>query len=270
MRRSWQIGAALSAAAVGAGAAVAVASVPDGNGVIHACVSVTTAADGTTVPRLGAPNLMVIDPGAGQQCTPAKGTSPGQTALSWNITGPAGPPGATGSPGPTGPTGATGATGHVGPAGSGVTSSVTIAPPTPGAHAKPVADATLGTGPTALTFPVLATEQARATHQIHDISITKTLDRTSAALMRLAGSGRRIPRVVIQWATPAKRKGAKQLEYLTYTLTEVLVSSVATQSPPGTTGAAPRETLSLNFTHFKYSYQPQSTTGGKQAPGLGG
>ena len=37
MRRAWKAGALLAAVALGAGAAVAVASVPDGNGAIHAC-----------------------------------------------------------------------------------------------------------------------------------------------------------------------------------------------------------------------------------------
>ena len=97
---------ALVAACVGAG--VAVAAVPGSGGVITACVNVTTTTGGTTVPFTGqGSNLTVIDPSAGEQCT-----SPSQTTLTWNVTGPPGPVGPTGAGGPTGAPGATGTPGR--------------------------------------------------------------------------------------------------------------------------------------------------------------
>jgi hypothetical protein len=68
------IGAALLLLGV---STVAVAAVPDGNGVIPACRNTR---DG---------GLRVIDTAAGQKC------SKGETPLNWNQTGPAGPPGAS-------------------------------------------------------------------------------------------------------------------------------------------------------------------------------
>jgi hypothetical protein len=78
----------------GLGAGVAVAAIPDGGGVIHACYK-------TPVPAHGTP-LQVIDSGAGGSC--ASGTLP----LTWNQTGPQGPAGATGDTGPQGAPGASG------------------------------------------------------------------------------------------------------------------------------------------------------------------
>jgi hypothetical protein len=81
----------LTLVAAGAGAGVAVAAVPDGGGVITACVNVTTTTDGVTVPNAGSgPNLTIIDPSAGQHCTAAP-NGVAQTTLTWNATGPQGP-----------------------------------------------------------------------------------------------------------------------------------------------------------------------------------
>jgi Collagen triple helix repeat (20 copies) len=101
---------ALILVAGGGAAYAASASIPDSAGVIHGCYKPISNGSVST--------LGVIDtalPG---------GTCPkGETALSWNQTGPqgpAGPVGATGATGLTGPAGAvgpTGATGQVGPAG---------------------------------------------------------------------------------------------------------------------------------------------------------
>jgi hypothetical protein len=93
-------GATVLVLAAGGGAAYAAsASIPDSAGVIHGCYKPTSNGSVST--------LGVIDtalPG---------GTCPkGQTALSWNQTGPQGPAG------PVGPTGPAGATGPAGPAGA--------------------------------------------------------------------------------------------------------------------------------------------------------
>jgi hypothetical protein len=69
-------------------AGVAVASIPDSQGVIHGCY-VTSGG-----------RLRVIDSGKGQKCRPA------ETSLNWNITGPQGKPGPQGQPGLQGPPGA--------------------------------------------------------------------------------------------------------------------------------------------------------------------
>ncbi len=74
-----------------AGTGIALASIPDSSGVIHACYQNPPPAHGA--------NLQVIDTGAGGSC------GGGMAALTWNQTGPQGPAGATGATGPQGPAG---------------------------------------------------------------------------------------------------------------------------------------------------------------------
>jgi uncharacterized membrane protein len=104
-RRTVAVG--IVALAVSAGVAtLAYASIPDGNGVIHACYGVNGhgQVDGNA-------SLRVIDPAStntnGQAC------KNNEKALDWSQTGP------TGATGPQGPQGPTGATGPQGPEGSG-------------------------------------------------------------------------------------------------------------------------------------------------------
>jgi hypothetical protein len=79
---------------------VAYASIPDSQGVIHACRKNNGGA------------LRVIDTDARQTCTS------NETALDWSQTGPQGP---AGSAGPAGPAGPQGPEGPPGPAGTGAT-----------------------------------------------------------------------------------------------------------------------------------------------------
>ena len=113
------------------GVATAVqASIPDANGVIHACYYTPGKLSGTTM-RAG--DLRVIDTAKGQQC------NADETPLTWNqrgVTGPTGAKGATGATGETGPTGstgptgATGATGPTGATGTGTTGPTGVTGPT--------------------------------------------------------------------------------------------------------------------------------------------
>jgi len=88
---------ALIAAALGlAIGGIAYASIPDSNGVIHACYNTGANPSGA---------LRVIDTGLNSTC------SKNEKSLSWNQRGPTGPAGSNGTngtPGTTGPTGPTG------------------------------------------------------------------------------------------------------------------------------------------------------------------
>lgn len=98
-KRNVKLIAALGIGVVIGSAGLAFAAVPDAAGVIHACYrSSGGLANGT---------LRVIDSENGDTC------NTGETAISWNQTGPQGPVGATGPQGPQGPTGPAG-TGGVG------------------------------------------------------------------------------------------------------------------------------------------------------------
>ena len=118
-----------TAAALGAGAAIAVGSIPGGNGVITGCYASSTGAyvgvDGQYHQAPGA--LRVIDPslaktgtttvGVGPEPEPARECAPEETQITWNQTGPTGPKGPTGLIGPTGQQGATGQQGGQGSSG---------------------------------------------------------------------------------------------------------------------------------------------------------
>jgi Collagen triple helix repeat (20 copies) len=98
-------GAAALVLVAGGGAAYAAsASIPDSAGVIHGCFKPTSG--GNESP------LGVID-----TALPGGKCPRGETALSWNQTGPQGPAGQAGPAGPAGPVGATGAQGPAGPVG---------------------------------------------------------------------------------------------------------------------------------------------------------
>jgi hypothetical protein len=216
--------------AVGGGAAFAVASIPDGNGVIHACVLLSDPPPGGQ-PVPGA-NLHITD-----SSSPSCGAS--EQPLSWNVTGP------TGQTGPGGPIGPAGA------AGPGTT--VNLASPPIRNSAKAVATLKLGTGRSAIETNLLGFSVVQSSGQgtgktkIHDLSFTKKADKASAALFKACASGKHFPAVTIT----ARKAGKGQQEYLKITLTDVIISS-AQNAPSGGGGKQPQEHISLNFAKIAF------------------
>lgn len=117
-----------TAAALGAGAAVAVGSIPGSGGTITGCYAGTTGAyiGGDAYDPPGA--LRVIDPslptqtvGTGTETSPYgnadRECQPEETQITWSQSGPAGPTGPSGPTGPEGPAGGKGDSG--GPGGAG-------------------------------------------------------------------------------------------------------------------------------------------------------
>jgi type VI protein secretion system component Hcp len=100
-----------TAAALGAGAAVAIGQIPGTDGTITACYAgIPPGADGPSG------TLRVIDPSAafdGNSTWPNNACGPDETILTWNQQGPPGPAGPQGPVGPQGPTGSQGAPGTV-------------------------------------------------------------------------------------------------------------------------------------------------------------
>lgn len=90
-----------------------------------------------------------------------------------------------------------------------------------------------------------------------DISVTKYLDKSTPALMGLCSKGDHVDKAKIH----VRKAGGTQLEYLTYELEQVFVTSVST----GGSGGEDRltENISLNFRKFKVTYQQQDAKGGK-------
>jgi hypothetical protein len=253
----------------GGGAALAVASVPDSNGVISACVPET--ATGTTTVPVGGPNLRIIDTNAGQGCTSTGPTT--EHSVTWNAAGPQGPTGPAGAQGPAGAPGQTGAAGPAVTVAQGHTFTiaggqvitvgnspgVTIAPP-PINTRHPVGQVSLGSGAQALLFNVAGLNLVQGgtaasgggggagKAAIHDITITKTVDKSSPTLFKFCANGKHIPKVSI-----SLRKAGRT--YLTYKLTDVVISSYQTGGSGNT--SQPTESLSLNFTKIEVTYAKQ-------------
>jgi type VI secretion system Hcp family effector len=260
-RPAWAV-ALIAAGAAGAGGAIAVASVPDSSGVIHACVEEV---GGVPVTE---PNVRIIDPNANpaQTCSSTVGKGSEQ-AISWNTTGPPGLPGSPGPPGSVGPQGPEGQTLTINGETftiSGINRTGTIentTPPplqgNPGGHA--VGTLTLGSAQGALAFNVLAwgvrqqgTAQSSGAGagrtKVSDLQITKVVDKASAKLFQACASGQHYKR-----ATLVLRK-AGGTQYLTIKLTDVLVSSY--EQSNGSAGK-PTESVSLNFSKIQYKYAAQ-------------
>lgn len=121
-------GAAVAAAAITAG--IAVASIPDGAGNIHACY------------KRDSGMLRAIDPGAGDTCK-----APSEGGLQWNVIPP------TGSTGPQGPQGPAGPQGQKGPPGARGANAVTFDPQTMTVSAFAFAAQQIGGFSVTLTCP---------------------------------------------------------------------------------------------------------------------
>jgi type VI secretion system Hcp family effector len=189
-------------------------------------------------------------------------------------TGPEGPPGttgaigaagATGPQGPPGATGATGAAGATGPAprtrvvkGGG---GVTIASPLLTSQASTLAEVTVKTHAGALSFPILAAQQAGATSaggklrakgkaSIHDILITKKLDASSPKLFQLSTTGKHIKTVTLLYSANAAGKRLK------ITLSDVVISSDQTQETTKS-DPVPQESVTFNYGSIQVRYTQQ-------------
>jgi hypothetical protein len=256
--RSGRAALLLAAGAAGGAAAIAVADVPDSGNVIHACVQLTRNASGQSVPDQATSNVTVIDTDAGQRCIPPDGTIQNQTELTWNTVGQPGQPGLPGAPGQPGTPGQPGASGAPG---SGNTFTITLPPIT--AHGSAFGVVTVSTNGPPLTFEILGlTTIGKGAYgtgggggagkvSVHEISVTKYVDKASPKLFQATSIGTHIPKVTIQLAKAGK-------VYLQYTLTNVLITSVQLG---GGGGSAPRENVTFAYGAIKIQYTQQTAKG---------
>ena len=93
---------------------------------------------------------------------------------------------------------------------------------------------------------------------VQDLSLTKFIDRASAALMLNCCKGTHLDSAEL---TVAKAGGTESVDYLVIKLTKVLISSVST----GGSGGEDRltENVTLNFEKVEVNYQPQRDDGSK-------
>jgi len=90
---------------------------------------------------------------------------------------------------------------------------------------------------------------------MQDISLTTYVDKSSPFLMKFCANGTHIPTATLV----VRKAGTTPVEFMKFTFTEVIVSSLST----GGSGGEDRLTqnISLNFAHIKYEYTPQDSTG---------
>ena len=90
-----------------------------------------------------------------------------------------------------------------------------------------------------------------------DISISKLLDKASPLLMQAVANGKANKSVTLYGAAAGgERSGA---DFLTITLSDVLVSSFQESGASG--GGGLQDSLSLNFTRITFDYKPQNADG---------
>ncbi|OFX21931.1 MAG: Hcp1 family type VI secretion system effector [Anaeromyxobacter sp. RBG_16_69_14] len=94
---------------------------------------------------------------------------------------------------------------------------------------------------------------------VHDVTITKFLDRSTPILLKHCLSGIHIKEA----ALTVRKAGGKPLEYVKIKMTEAIVSSINT----GGSGSDDRltETLGLNFANVEFEYVPQKPDGSGDA-----
>ncbi|SRR5258705_3597371 len=93
---------------------------------------------------------------------------------------------------------------------------------------------------------------------VHDISVTKFVDKSSPVLMLHCANGKHIKEALVTF----RKAGEKPLEYLKIKLTDLLVSSVQEAGHGG--GDLLTESVTLNFGKVTVEYQEQAATGGAQ------
>jgi type VI secretion system secreted protein Hcp len=94
--------------------------------------------------------------------------------------------------------------------------------------------------------------------QITDMSIGKLVDKSSATLYKFCYQGKHIKTGKVHIR---KAAGEKALEYLKYEMDEVFVTSVNTSDSAG--GGIANESISLNFSKIKMTYEVETDTGDK-------
>jgi hypothetical protein len=214
--------------------------------------------------------LVIVGAAGGESCSTLQviGTpGPKEANLRWNQTGPTGPTGATGARGLTGSLGPRGPTNTV-VSGQTLTLSggnvitvggsggLTIASPVVRNTDSPLGGVVLSTTSTALKFNLLAVAltpntQTSATGQSSGhrggISITKTIDKSSAKLLQACATGQHFKTAVIT----VRGNGSKHTA-LTYSLTNVIVTSDQIHTT-GKSSAHPQETLTIGYASIKIS-----------------
>ena len=113
-------------------------------------------------------------------------------------------------------------------------------------------------GETHLAQPAGATGAGRPA--IQDFHVTKQIDKASPLLMLAAASGQHFPSAVLT----AQRPGKQPLEYLTFTLSDLMVSSYQIAAPADQ--PLPADQVSFSFARIEMAYRAQRPDGTLDVP----
>ena len=89
-----------------------------------------------------------------------------------------------------------------------------------------------------------------------DVSFTKTMDKSSPALLQHLSNGKHIPKATLV----CRKAGENPLEYLKMTLEDIIVTSYQTSGAAGG-GEILMENITLNFARYKFEYTLQDAKG---------
>jgi type VI secretion system secreted protein Hcp len=93
-----------------------------------------------------------------------------------------------------------------------------------------------------------------------DLSATMFINKASPKLFLACAQGDHIPKATLV----TRKAGTGQQEYMTITLTDVLISSYQTGGSQG--DERPTDSFSLNFAKMEYEYKPQKKDGSLDSP----
>ncbi|MBV9928139.1 MAG: type VI secretion system tube protein Hcp [Acidobacteria bacterium] len=92
---------------------------------------------------------------------------------------------------------------------------------------------------------------------MRDFKFTMDVNKSSPKLILACATGQHIKSAVLT----CRKAGKGQQDYLTYTLSDVLVSYYRTATPPEGNGVIPRDEVGLNFAKIEVEYKEQNADG---------
>lgn len=92
----------------------------------------------------------------------------------------------------------------------------------------------------------------------HDFSFVKTVDTATPDLCLKSASGEHIGTIEVELC----RSGGDKFVFLTYKMSDVIISSVTTGGSSGNEDGLPTDTVSLNYGKIEWGYVKQKREGG--------
>jgi type VI secretion system secreted protein Hcp len=109
-----------------------------------------------------------------------------------------------------------------------------------------------------ITGDVSNTKRTSGKPNFQDFTVTKYTDLSTVPLTQSCISATLVAKIII---TVGQNDTGTVIPFFTYTLTDVVISSVSTG---GGGGGKPQETVTLNYATITYNYVVQAEAGGKQ------